>query len=75
MTFLWPELLWLIAALPLLIGAYWLLLRRKQKRVLAYASLAGMREAMGPARAPAHPAGAVSDRAGADGARHAPRWR
>jgi Ca-activated chloride channel family protein len=49
-TFLWPELLWLIAVLPLLIGAYWLLLRRKQKRVLAYASLAGMREAMGPAQ-------------------------
>ncbi|MEP6942195.1 MAG: VWA domain-containing protein [Betaproteobacteria bacterium] len=50
MSFLWGELLWLLLALPVLVGLYLLLLRRKQKRVLAYASLAGMREGMGAAQ-------------------------
>jgi Ca-activated chloride channel family protein len=47
MTFLWPELLWLLLAVPALIGIYVLLLYRKKKRVLRYASLAMVRDAMG----------------------------
>jgi len=46
MTFLWPELLWLLLALPVLVGIYLYLIGRKHKRALAYASLSGMREAM-----------------------------
>jgi Ca-activated chloride channel homolog len=46
MTFVWPELLWLLLALPVLVGAYLYLIGRKHKRALAYASLSGMREAM-----------------------------
>jgi len=46
-TFLWPELLWLLLAIPALIGAYILLLRRKKKQVLRYASLGMVRDAMG----------------------------
>ena len=40
MTFLWPELLWLLLVIPALIGVYLLLLRRSQRRVRRYASLA-----------------------------------
>jgi Ca-activated chloride channel family protein len=47
MTFQWPELLWLLLAVPLLVGAYIWLLRRKKKAALAYASLSMVREAMG----------------------------
>ena len=47
MTFLWPELLWLLLALPLLVAAYLLLLRRKQRSALRYASLSGIRDALG----------------------------
>jgi len=47
MAFLWPELLWLLLAVPALIGAYILLLRRKKKQVLRYASLGMVRDAMG----------------------------
>jgi Ca-activated chloride channel family protein len=47
MTFLWPELLWLLLAVPALIGVYVLLLRRKKKQVLRYASLGMVRDAMG----------------------------
>jgi Ca-activated chloride channel family protein len=47
MTFLWPDLLWLLVAVPVLIGVYVLLLRRKKKQVLRYASLAMVRDAMG----------------------------
>jgi Ca-activated chloride channel family protein len=46
-TFLWPELLWLLLAVPALIGLYLLLLRRKKKQVLRYASLGMVRDAMG----------------------------
>ncbi len=48
MTFLWPEMLWLLAAAPALAGAYVLLLRRKKKGVLRYASLSLVRDAIGP---------------------------
>jgi len=47
MTFLWPEALWLLAALPLLVAAYFYLLRRKKRFALRYSSLALVREAMG----------------------------
>lgn len=46
MKFLWPELLWLLAALPLLVAAYVLLLRRKKKLAIRYASLAIVKEAL-----------------------------
>ena len=48
MTFLWPEVLWLLLAVPALVGIYILALRRKNKRVVRYAGLAMMRDAMGP---------------------------
>ena len=47
MTFLWPRLLWLLLALPLLVAVYIWLLRRKKKVVLQYASLSIVRAAMG----------------------------
>jgi Ca-activated chloride channel family protein len=47
MTFIWPEMLWLALALPLLLIAYVLVLRRKKKLALRYASLALVRDAMG----------------------------
>jgi Ca-activated chloride channel family protein len=47
MTFLWPDLLWLLVAVPALIGLYVLLLRRKKKQVLRYASLGMVRDAIG----------------------------
>jgi len=47
MTFLWPQFLWLLLALPLLVGVYLWLLRRKKKLTLRYASLSIVKEAMG----------------------------
>ncbi|MES2509476.1 MAG: VWA domain-containing protein [Pseudomonadota bacterium] len=47
MTFLWPEFLWLLLVLPLLVLLYIWLLRRKKKLALRYASLSIVREAMG----------------------------
>jgi Ca-activated chloride channel family protein len=47
MTFMWPEMLWLTAVLPVLLAAYILVLRRKKKLAVRYASLAMVREAMG----------------------------
>jgi Ca-activated chloride channel homolog len=47
MTFQWPEMLWLMLVLPLLLAAYILVLRRKKKLALRYASLAIVRDAMG----------------------------
>ena len=48
MTFLWPEMLFLLLLAPLLLGLYLWLLRRKKKAAVRYASLAMVREAMGP---------------------------
>ncbi|MGJ7612196.1 MULTISPECIES: VWA domain-containing protein [unclassified Variovorax] len=48
MNFLWPQFLWLLAALPLLVLLYLWLIRRKKKMALRYASLSIVREAMGP---------------------------
>ena len=47
MTFLWPESLWLLALVPLLVAAYFLILKRKRKAALRYASLTMVKEAMG----------------------------
>ena len=47
MTFLWPEFLWLLGLVPILVAAYVLILRRKRKAALRYASLAMVRDAMG----------------------------
>ena len=47
MTFLWPEALWLLLAVPLLVAAYLAILRRKRKAALRYASLTMVQEAMG----------------------------
>ena len=48
MTFLWPQFLWLLLAVPLLVALYLWLLRRKKKMALRYASLSIVREAIGP---------------------------
>jgi Ca-activated chloride channel homolog len=47
MTFLWPEMLWLLLILPVLVAAYFFLLRRKKEAALRYASLSMVKEAMG----------------------------
>ena len=47
MHFLWPELLWLLLAVPALLGAYVLLLRRK-KSAVRYANLGTVKAAIGP---------------------------
>ena len=48
MQFLWPEMLWLLLAVPALVAGYVLLLRRKKKRAIRYASLGLVKEAIGP---------------------------
>jgi Ca-activated chloride channel homolog len=50
MNFLWPEFLWLMAALPPLVILYLWLMRRKKKMALRYASLSIVKEAMGGAQ-------------------------
>ncbi len=47
MTFQWPQLLWLLAIVPVLVAAYFFLLRRKRKTAVKYASLSMVKEAMG----------------------------
>ncbi len=47
MHFLWPQFLWLMLALPLLVVLYVWLMRRKKKMALRYASLSIVKEAMG----------------------------
>ena len=48
MSFLWPEMLLWLLAVPVLVSAYVLLLRRRKQGAIRYASLALMREALGP---------------------------
>ncbi len=48
MRFLWPSMLWLLAAVPLLIGTYVYALRRRSKAALRYASVGLVRAAIGP---------------------------
>ena len=47
MHFLWPQFLWLLLAVPLLVALYVWLMRRKKKNTLRYASLSIVKEAMG----------------------------
>ena len=47
MTFLWPELLWGLLLVPLVVLLYVWLLRRRKKTALRYANLALVKEAMG----------------------------
>ena len=46
MTLLWPEMLWLLLLVPMAVGVYLLVLRRKKKTALRYASLSLIRDAM-----------------------------
>ncbi|MGQ0656319.1 MAG: VWA domain-containing protein [Betaproteobacteria bacterium] len=48
MTFLWPKMLWLLGALPLLVALYVFALRRKQKAAVRYPSLGLLKAALGP---------------------------
>jgi Ca-activated chloride channel family protein len=47
MSFLWPRMLFLLAAVPLLVLLYWWLLRRRKQVALRYASLGFVKAAMG----------------------------
>ena len=47
MTFLWPDMLYLLVAVPLLVLAYWRLLRRTKTLAVRYASLAMVKDAIG----------------------------
>jgi Ca-activated chloride channel family protein len=47
MTFIWPELLWLLLLAPVVVALYLLVLRRKKKAAVRYASLALIRDALG----------------------------
>jgi len=47
MNFLWPQFLWMLALLPLLVLLYIWLMRRKKKMAMRYASLSIVKEAMG----------------------------
>ncbi len=49
MTFLWPQYLWLLLVAPVLVGLYVLVLRRK-RRAVRFASVALIQEAIGPAQ-------------------------
>jgi len=46
-NFLWPEALWLLGLLPVLVAVYVWLLRRKRKSAVRYANLGMIKEAMG----------------------------
>jgi Ca-activated chloride channel homolog len=48
MRFLWSDLLWLLLAIPVLVAAYVCALRRRKRVALRYASLALVRDAIGP---------------------------
>ena len=48
MRFLWPDLLWLLLAIPVLVAVYVHVLRKKKNSALRYASLMLVRDALGP---------------------------
>lgn len=48
MRFLWPDALWLLLIVPVLVGAYLYALRRRKRAAVRYASLALVRGALGP---------------------------
>jgi Ca-activated chloride channel homolog len=47
MSFAWPEFLWALLALPLLVLLYWWLLYRRKRATLRFASIAIVKQAMG----------------------------
>ncbi len=47
MSFVWPDFLWALLALPLLVLLYWWLLHRRKKTTLRFASLSIVKQAMG----------------------------
>lgn len=51
MSFLWPDFLWSLLLLPVLVALYLALLKRRKRNVLAVANLALVRQAAGPVRA------------------------
>jgi len=48
MKFLHPQILWLLVLVPALVAAYVLLLRRRKKHAVRYASVGIVKEAIGP---------------------------
>ncbi len=50
MRFLWSDSLWLLLAIPILVAAYVYALRRRKKVAVRYASLALVRDAIGPSQ-------------------------
>jgi Ca-activated chloride channel family protein len=48
MRFLWPEMLWLLLLIVPLVGGYIMVLRRRKRTALRYASLLLVRDAIGP---------------------------
>ena len=51
MTFIWPEMLWALIAVPLIVLLYVWLLRRRKKTAIRYASLTLVKEAIGKSAA------------------------
>ena len=51
MTFIWPDMLWGLLLVPLLVAAYVWLLKRRKKTALRFASLSLVKEAMGKSNA------------------------
>ena len=48
MRFIWPEMLWLLLAVPALVATYVLVLRRRKRAVVKYANLGLIRQAITP---------------------------
>ena len=48
MTFVWPQMLWLLLLAPVLVATYVWILRRKRRHALRYASVALIKDALGP---------------------------
>src|SRR5512144_1296823 len=51
MSFLAPEYLWLLVTVPVLVAMYLTVLARRKKAAVRYASLALVKEALGPGQA------------------------
>lgn len=51
LNFIWPTMLWLLLAVPLLVGGYLWLLGRRKRTALRYANLALVKQAMGKSAA------------------------
>ena len=51
MTFIWPDMLWALLLVPLLVAAYVWLLKRRKKTALRFANLSLVKEAMGKTNA------------------------